>query len=192
MTQRPRIYYTQAQKTMMWEGSQKGDSLATIARVFDREPSSVQHILKGTGGIRPPPLRRSRLALTLAEREAIARGVVAGHSLRSIAALARAPSTVSRELRGNSGQRRYRASAADEATCSCQAKQGSYPSIPDLNALHIHCIQSSAILVALSVRLCSDARAYRRVMDLRDLRLHPGLPQRPLTTIPHHPSHTGS
>jgi hypothetical protein len=27
MKQRPRIYYTQAQKTMMWERWQKGDSL---------------------------------------------------------------------------------------------------------------------------------------------------------------------
>jgi IS30 family transposase len=101
----------------MWERWQRGDSLATIARSFDRGHSSVQRILSQTGGIRPPPRRRSARALTLAEREAISRGVVSGDSIRSIAAaLGRAPSTVSRELRRNGGRRRYRASQADEAT----------------------------------------------------------------------------
>jgi len=55
------------------------------------------------------------LALSLAEREEISRGVVAGHSIRSIAvALGRAPSTVSREIRRNGGRRRYRANQADQ------------------------------------------------------------------------------
>ena len=39
-----------------------------------------------TGGLRPPERRRSRLSLTLAEREEISRGLVAGLSIRSIAA----------------------------------------------------------------------------------------------------------
>ena len=53
-------------------------------------------------------------SLSLDDREEISRGVAAGVSLRSIAArLRRAPSTVSRELRRNGGQRRYRAAAAD-------------------------------------------------------------------------------
>ena len=116
MKQRPRIYYTDAQKALMWERWQKGDSLATIARLFDRGHSSVQHIFQETGGIRPPPRRRSRLALTLAEREAISRGVVSGDSIRSIAhSLKRSPSTVSRELHRNGGRHGYRASAADQA-----------------------------------------------------------------------------
>lgn len=52
----------------------------------------------------------------LAEREAISRGMVAGHSMRSIALrLGRAPSTVSREIRRNGGRRHYRASKADQA-----------------------------------------------------------------------------
>jgi IS30 family transposase len=72
--------------------------------------------LARTGGIRPPEKRRSRLALSLAEREEISRGVVAGQSLRSIAeSLGRAPSTVSREINRNGGRRYYRASQADEA-----------------------------------------------------------------------------
>lgn len=116
MKQRPRIYYSDAQKAMMWERWRKGDSRATIARLFDRGHSSVQRILAETGGIRPARRRRSSLALTLAEREAISRGVVADESIRWIAhALKRAPSTVSRELRRNGGRCRYRASEAEHA-----------------------------------------------------------------------------
>jgi IS30 family transposase len=56
------------------------------------------------------------LALTLAEREEISRGVVAGHSVRAMAdSLNRAPSTVSREIKRNGGPRRYRAARADQA-----------------------------------------------------------------------------
>ncbi len=79
MKRRPRIYYTDAQKALMWERWQKGDSLAAIARLFDRNHSSVERILKESGGIRPPPRRRSVLALILSEREEISRGVVAGY-----------------------------------------------------------------------------------------------------------------
>src|SRR5436309_14001115 len=73
MRQRPRIYYTESQKALMWERWQKGDSLQQIAQLFDRNHSSVQGILEQTGGIRPEPRQRSRLALTLAEREEISR-----------------------------------------------------------------------------------------------------------------------
>jgi IS30 family transposase len=116
MDRRPRIVYTDAQKALMWDRWQKGESLNSIARLFDRHHSAIQGILARTGGIRPPQRRRSRRALTLAEREAISRGVVAGRSIRSMASeLGRAPSTVSRELKRNGGRRRYRASKADRA-----------------------------------------------------------------------------
>ncbi len=116
MKQRPRIYYTETDKALMWDHWQKGESLHSIARLFDRHHSAIQGILSRTGGIRPPARRRSRFALTLAEREEISRGVVTGHSIRAIAAsLSRALSTVSREIKRNGGRRRYRASKADEA-----------------------------------------------------------------------------
>jgi len=68
-----------------------------------------------TGGLRPPERRRSRSSLTLAEREEISRGLVAGLSIRSIAAdLKRAASTISREIKRNGGRRRYRAVRADK------------------------------------------------------------------------------
>ncbi|MFH1819381.1 MAG: IS30 family transposase, partial [Pseudomonadota bacterium] len=81
--------------------------------------------LSRTGGIRPASRRRSRLALTLAEREEISRAVVTGQSIRSVARkLRRAPSTISRELQRNGGQQCYRASQADQMAWdrSCRPK----------------------------------------------------------------------
>ena len=45
MKQRPRIYYTESQKALMWERWQKGDSLQQIAQLFDRNHSSIERIL---------------------------------------------------------------------------------------------------------------------------------------------------
>ncbi len=116
MKYRPRIYYTDEQKALMWDRWQRGDSLEKIAQLFDRSHGSVARILVQTGGIRPPQKTRSRRALSLAEREEISRGVVAGYSLRSIAALlGRAPSSISREVKRNGGRHSYRASKADQA-----------------------------------------------------------------------------
>ncbi len=116
MKQRARIYYPETDKALMWDRWQKGESLNSIARLFDRHHSAIQGVLARTGGIRPPVRSRSRLALTMAEREEISRGIVAGRSIRVIASeLGRAPSTVSRELRRNDGRRRYRANKADQA-----------------------------------------------------------------------------
>jgi len=116
MKQRPRIYYTESQRALMWERWKQGATLHQIARLFDRAHTSVRGVLAATGGIRPPARRRSRLALTLAEREEISRAVVAGQSTRAIAAkLMRAPSTVSREIRRNGDRACYRATLADQA-----------------------------------------------------------------------------
>ena len=116
MKQRPRIYYTESQRALMWDRWQKGDSLQQIAQLFDRNHSSVERILAESGGIRPAQRCRSRLALTLAEREEISRAVVAGQSMRSIAtSLGRAPSTISREIKRNGDQKTYRATQADQA-----------------------------------------------------------------------------
>jgi IS30 family transposase len=116
MKQRQRIYYTDKDKALMWDRWQKGESLHSIARHFGRGHSSIQGVIGRTGGIRPLSRCRSRLSLTLAEREEISRGLAAGESMRSIASsLGRAPSTVSRELSRNGGRRRYRAHAADQA-----------------------------------------------------------------------------
>jgi transposase, IS30 family len=69
--------------------------------------------------LRRPPVReavRSSLRLSLAEREEISRGLVAGESLRVIAGrLGRSASTISREVAANGGRKRYRACSADRA-----------------------------------------------------------------------------
>jgi len=126
MNYRPRIYYTETQRALMWDRWQKGDSMHEIARLFDRSHSSIQRILSANGGVRPAGRTRSRLSLSLAEREEISRGIVCGHSMRAIAAsLGRAPSTVSREIRRNGGRRGYRANQADQAAWdrSCRPKR---------------------------------------------------------------------
>ena len=126
MNYRPRIYYTETQRALMWDRWQKGDSMHEIARLFDRSHSSIQRILSANGGVRPAGRTRSRLSLSLAEREEISRGLVCGHSMRAIAAsLGRAPSTVSREIRRNGGRRGYRANQADQTAWdrSCRPKR---------------------------------------------------------------------
>jgi IS30 family transposase len=100
MKQRKRRYFTAAEIAVIWDRWEKGESLNSIARDLGRGHSAVQGVLTRTGGIRPAPRCRSQRALSLAEREEISRGVVAGHSLRFIAAsLNRAVSTVSREIK---------------------------------------------------------------------------------------------
>ncbi len=107
--------FTGAQRQELWDRYQDGESLNAIARALGKRSSSIYNHLRPTGGIRPVPRKRSRLALTSAEREEISRGIVAGQSIREIArTLVRAPSTVSREVRRNGGCARYRAVDADK------------------------------------------------------------------------------
>jgi IS30 family transposase len=116
MKYRTRTFYTEADKALMWDRWQKGESLHSIARLFDRHHSSIRGILERTGGIRPPVRRRSSRSLTLADREEISRGLASGRSLRSVALrLGRAPSTISRELSRNGSHGSYRAHVADQA-----------------------------------------------------------------------------
>src|SRR6201746_2932279 len=107
--------FTAAEKTELWDRWKRGESLKAIGRAFGEPSSSIYFLVAPHGGIRPAERRRSRLALTLAEREEISRGVTAHQSARSIAKLlGRSPSTVSREMRRNGGYDRYRATLADE------------------------------------------------------------------------------
>ncbi len=116
MKYRTRTYYTDGQKALMWERWKEGWTLHQIAKLFDRAHTSVQGILGASGGIRPAERHRAEVALTLPEREEISRAVMAGQSIRTVAALlGRAASTVSREIRRNGGQEFYRASQADQA-----------------------------------------------------------------------------
>jgi len=116
MSRRNRRWYTSVEKSEMWDRWQQGESLNAIARAFETSHSAIAKNFARFGGFRPPDRQRSRLALTLSQREEISRGIVGGLSLRTIARqLGRAPSTVSREINRNGGLKRYRANTADEA-----------------------------------------------------------------------------
>jgi len=115
MDQRFRRGFTATEKTELWDRWQRGESLKAIGRAFGKPSSSIHNQVAPYGGIRPAARRRSRLALTLAEREEISRGLVAHQSCRSMARLlGRSASTVSRELKRNGGYDRYRAALAEE------------------------------------------------------------------------------
>ncbi|MGD8419802.1 MAG: IS30 family transposase, partial [Gammaproteobacteria bacterium] len=116
MLRKKRRWYTASERSEMWDRWQRGESLNVIARAFETSHSAISKNFDRFGGIRPPDRQRSRLALTLSEREEISRGVVSGLSLRTIARqLDRAPSTISREINRNGGLKRYRANHADKA-----------------------------------------------------------------------------
>src|SRR3984893_5856745 len=71
--QRFRRGFTAAEKTELWDGWQRGESLKAIGQAFGKPSSSIHFQLAPHGGIRPAARRRSRLALTLSEREEIGR-----------------------------------------------------------------------------------------------------------------------
>jgi len=108
MSYRRRIYFTSEQKAEIWDRWQRGESMSSIGRGFERDSSSIYPLLSRTGGIRPPERKRLRLALTLVEREIISRGIVACQSIRAIAReLCRSASTISREISRNGGSDKY-------------------------------------------------------------------------------------
>jgi hypothetical protein len=71
MKQRRRIYHSASQRALIWDRWRQGYAIHQIAGLLDRFRSSIQGILGETGGIRPVNRRRSKSALTLAEREEI-------------------------------------------------------------------------------------------------------------------------
>ena len=103
----------------VWLRMRAGQAAKPTARQLGLCTGTVRAYLIRCGGIRPQPRRRAAGRLSLAEREEISRGLAAGHSIRAIAlSLARAPSTVCREVNANGGRRRYRAARADLAAWS--------------------------------------------------------------------------
>ena len=117
MKYRTRIYYSASQRAEIWDRWQRGESMNSIGRLFNRKSSSVFSVISPTGGIRPPNRKRNKSALSLSEREEISRGLISKRSLRWIAhQLRRAPSTISREVQRNGGREVYRATASDKAT----------------------------------------------------------------------------
>jgi IS30 family transposase len=111
---RRRRQYSARERQELWQRWKRGESVTEIGRALERPQSTIQQTIGRHGGVAPAERRRSRLALTLPEREEISRGLAAGDSSRRIATrLGRAPSTITRELRRHGGRGRYRAAEAD-------------------------------------------------------------------------------
>jgi transposase, IS30 family len=92
----------------------EGERFEAVAATVGRAQRSVIRVVDAAGGLRPRVTTRSALRLSSAEREEISRGLRSGESLCAIARrLARAPSSVSREVAANGGRRRYRAWRAE-------------------------------------------------------------------------------
>ena len=116
MAYRRRIFFTDRQKSEIWDRWQRGESMSSIGRSFNRNSSSIHPLIARAGGFRPAERKRSKSALTLAEREEISRGLGVGASLRQIACgLRRAPSTISREVHRNGGREGWLRSAGHGA-----------------------------------------------------------------------------
>ena len=135
------IYLRTGLQQQIWDGWAQGIPIRHLVRQLGTHRSSVRNEICARGGIRPPARRRSRWALSVAERELICKAVAAGCSLRSIAAhLKRAPSTISRELKRNGGAMRYSGIRADERAwrLARRPKQFLLLQNPELRALVIH------------------------------------------------------
>ena len=107
---------SELEKWRIAELSAQGLPSRVIGKEIGRAHRTVWgEIARSRRPVVPEPVR-SRLRLSLAEREEVSRGLAGGESLRSIARrLGRSPSTISREVVTNGGRRRYRACRADKA-----------------------------------------------------------------------------
>ena len=115
MIQRKRWRLSPAEKIDIWRRWKCGQSQHEIGRACGRPHPTIRKILLPCGGIAPAARGRSRLSLTLTEREDISRGIASDSSIREIARLLkRCASTVSREVARHGGRPAYRAHDADQ------------------------------------------------------------------------------
>jgi IS30 family transposase len=97
-------------ESLIWGGA----TFEAAAIAVGCSTKSIQRFLALTGGLKRRIKQRSPLRLSLAEREELSRGLVAGESLRTIATrLRRATSTVSREVGWSGSRSGYRAWRAE-------------------------------------------------------------------------------
>jgi len=111
------VRFSAAEQAEIWDRYEAGEYMRPIARAVGRSIGAVRDLIAKTGGVRPlVPVKWSDARLSLADREEVSRGIAAGESAREIAGrLARAPSTISREIRANGGRAAYRACEAESA-----------------------------------------------------------------------------
>ena len=93
-----------------------GESFEEVADAVRCTTKTVQRLINAVGGLQLRDGNRSKLRLSLVEREEIPPRYQGGYSLRQIAGrLDRAPSTIVREVHHNGGRARYQAVHADDA-----------------------------------------------------------------------------
>lgn len=113
---------------------QQGATFEAAAAAAGCSTKSIQRFLATTGGVKRRLKARSPLRLSLADREELSRGLVAGHSFRAIARrLGRAPSTISREVAWNGNRHRYRAWRGDRGAIE-RGSDRNPPSSPSTHA----------------------------------------------------------
>jgi IS30 family transposase len=99
---------------VLWSRWHQGETSVQISADLGCDRETITWHVERAGGLRPRVRRRATRHLTLAEREAISRGLAVGDGVRALARrLGRAPSTISRELERRGGAAGYRAAAAD-------------------------------------------------------------------------------
>jgi transposase, IS30 family len=113
--------FSRLERLEILERVSRGETQPQIAGALGCTTRTVRRALRAAGGT---PSRRARrrprspLRLSLSEREEIRAGIAAGDSFRAIARrIARAPSTVSREVGGVGGRSCYRATRAEDRAC---------------------------------------------------------------------------
>ena len=151
----------------IWRRYGSGESLRSVSRTTGRDMGTLRRLIASTGGRQPAVLRRSELRLSLAEREEISRGLVAGDSCRSIARqLRRAPSTVSREIVRNGGRGRYRACEAERAAFARArrpkaTKLGTFPQLRHAVEALLQLRWSPQQIAGWLARICPGDREFR-------------------------------
>jgi len=111
-----RQWLSRSEREELWQRWRKGESLREIGRGLERPATTINAVVRSTGGFSPAVRRRNPRGLSLVEREEISRGISAGKTATEIAALlGRSPSTVCREISRNGGTVAYRATEADAA-----------------------------------------------------------------------------
>jgi hypothetical protein len=94
----------------------EGETFASAALAVGCSTKSVSRLIARNGGLRQRASARSLLRLSLANREELSRGLVAGDSLRALARrMGRSVATLTREVARNGGRATYRAWQAETA-----------------------------------------------------------------------------
>lgn len=139
-----------------------GASMESVAATIGCSFKSVQRLLARNGGLKDRPRSRSLLRLAATEREEISRGLLAGRSLRQIAAsLGRAPSTISREVKANGRPMQYRAWKA-EKSAAARLRRPKAPKLSSNSRLR------NAVSQGLLLRWSPQQIAARLVLDYPD------------------------